>query len=94
MKIVSVSATFTQEKPKKIGLFEKARNLSAAVASIAKSGFKAAEREERKRRGAICTKCEYWRKNGNLSLGECTQCGCSKYKRFFESQKCPIGKWQ
>ena len=93
MKIVSVSATFSEEKPRKIGLFEKARNLSAAVANIVKSGFAVADKKTRKDRTDICIECKFWKKDGNLGLGECTQCGCSKYKRFFESQKCPIGKW-
>lgn len=94
MKVLSTGHEFRAEAAVgKVGFAEKVRNLSAAVAQISASGFKLVEREERKRRGAICKECEFWRKDGNIGLGECAKCGCSKYKRLFAAQSCPLKKW-
>ena len=94
MKVLSTGHEFRAEASGgELGFAEKVRNFSAAVARIKASGFRLAEREERKRRGAVCGECEFWRKNGTLGLGECAKCGCSKYKRLFVAQGCPLGKW-
>ena len=94
MKVLSTGYEFRAESSVgKVGFAEKVRNLSVAVAQISASGFKLVEREERKQRGAICAECEFWRKDGNIGLGECAKCGCSKYKRLFAAQSCPLKKW-
>ena len=94
MKVLSTAYEFrAKASGGKVSFAEKVRNLSAAVAKISASGFEIAERGERKRRGAICEACEYWRKDGNIGLGECAKCGCTKYKRLFVAQECPLKKW-
>lgn len=94
MKVLSTGHEFrANAKSGAVGFAEKVRNFSAAVAQISASGFELVEREERKRRGAICAECEFWRKDGNIGLGECAKCGCSKYKRLFAAQSCPLKKW-
>ena len=80
-------------KPKTLGVVAKARNAIKAVQDIVKSGLKIADKRTRLHRGKICKKCPYWKKDGNMGLGECVQCGCTKYKRLFEAQACPIKKW-
>lgn len=78
---------------KKIDIVLKAKNLVNAFYEMQTHGFDLVSKQTRDERGAICSKCKYWRKYGNIGLGECGKCGCSKFKRFFKNQKCPIGKW-
>ena len=78
---------------KKIDIVLKAKNLVNAFREMQTHGFDIVSKHTRDERGAICSKCKYWRKYGNIGLGECGKCGCSKFKRFFKNQKCPIGKW-
>ncbi len=82
-----------QIKTDRLSPWEKAKNLSEAVKREIKLGAKLADRDLRKRRGKICIKCEYWDKRGNLYLGECRKCGCSKFKRLFIGEQCPLNKW-
>ena len=77
----------------KIDIISKAKNLVSAISEMQTRGFDLVSKQTRDERGAICSKCKYWRKYGNIGLGECGKCGCSKFKRFFKNQKCPIGKW-
>lgn len=85
--------TIKRGKARRLSIFDKARRLARAIGAIAASGASIAPREVRKERGKICKMCIHWRDNGNLGLGECEICGCSKYKRLFLAQHCPIGKW-
>ena len=88
MKVKAIGVSIV--KP---SLTQKARNFLEAIKRQIANGAKLATRSLRKERAGICSKCEYWSDSGNLWLGECRKCGCSKYKRFFETEQCPINKW-
>ena len=95
--IISQSVKVTKleniEEAKPISFLQKAKNATTALKDIIKSGGKIVDRQTRIYRGKICEKCPFWKKDGNIGLGECTKCGCTKYKRLFEAQACPLKKW-
>lgn len=80
-------------QPAPPGLWQKAVNFASAVAQHAASGFQQAGPAERERRQAICRGCTEWFDAGT---GTCLhkKCGCKlNRKSAWESQRCPIGKW-
>lgn len=54
-----------------------------------------ASKELRRSRLLACRECAYWSSDGNLWLGECRHrsCGCSKFKAWLATEKCPILRW-
>ena len=82
-----------EDVAKPLSLFQKAKNASLAIRKIVASGGKLVDKNTRVWRGKICENCPFWIKDGNMGLGECTKCGCTKYKRLFEAQSCPLKKW-
>jgi hypothetical protein len=70
---------------------KRAKNLSKALFKFVVNGLPIATREEAQRKLAICEGgCEYF----DGSICRHTDCGCfAKIKTFFETEKCPIGKW-
>ena len=95
--IISQSVKVTKleniEEAKPISFLQKAKNASLAIRKIVASGGKLVDKDTRVWRGKICENCPFWQKDGNMGLGECTKCGCTKYKRLFEAQGCPLKKW-
>lgn len=92
----STTNTYYEERKKhteKLSLLQKTKNATAAIRKIVASGGKIVDKQTRLQRGKICENCPFWLKDGNMGLGECTKCGCTKYKRLFEAQSCPLGKW-
>jgi hypothetical protein len=57
------------------------------------SGFALVSESELKQRRAICDVCDWWKPSGNLGLGECRQCGCTRFKMNYASEKCRLKKW-
>jgi hypothetical protein len=47
-------------------------------------------------RADACNACEYWDASARLGLGKCKhkKCGCTKFKRWLTTEKCPLGKWE
>ena len=47
-------------------------------------------------RADACNACEYWDASARLGLGKCkhAKCGCTKFKRWMATEKCPLGKWE
>lgn len=89
------SKTFVMSKSQKPTLFDKARNLYAAVKRASKDGGGMADKELRDSRFNVCKKCELWMSSGNFFMGECAhkKCGCTKFKIYLKSEKCPLNKW-
>jgi hypothetical protein len=81
--------------PERASLPKKARRLGAALVRWTRGGWALAERRARAGRRAACLACPYWRSGGNLGMGECTApgCGCSRFKRWLATERCPLGKW-
>jgi hypothetical protein len=77
----------------------KAKNAAKATARILKAAVNRepirVSADELKRRDEICNACAKWKPSGNLGMGECThpQCGCTRLKRGFATETCPMRKW-
>jgi len=76
-------------------LIDKAANLTKALGTWAKSGFKVADKKTIKLRKSACELCKFWKHDGNMGLGKCNheKCGCTKIKWWLATEKCPAGKW-
>lgn len=74
-------------------LLELAKNFTASVAEWVKSGAPLVSEEQFKRRVAECRACEFFDAEAFGGKGRCMKCGCSSYKLFLATSKCPIGKW-
>lgn len=82
-------------------LADKAEHLAGAVVRVGKALLRGepvrVPDEERDRRLAICRSCPggHWKKGGNLGLGECShpQCGCTRFKHGWATEKCPLNLW-
>jgi len=70
-------------------LVELATNFTGAMAGWAQAGFKIVEREEYERRHTICLACEFWLPDVMLGFGKCKKCGCSKFKLWLATSRCP-----
>lgn len=93
METEFIPAKNVKHKQTSLSFLQKAKNATLAIRQIVASGGKIVDRQTRIQRGKICENCPFWKKNGNIGLGECTKCGCTKYKRLFEAQSCPLQKW-
>jgi hypothetical protein len=67
----------------------------AAVADWAAAGFALAGEVDLKARLTACEACPLWDPAARAGLGRCKHgaCGCSKFKRWLASERCPAGKW-
>ena len=74
---------------------ELAGNFVEAIRKWALSGFPVASEEIYAERAAICGQCEFWDGAARAGLGQCTApgCGCTRFKRFLATERCPLGKW-
>lgn len=70
-------------------------NFSNAVSRWAASGFAISREEEFNSRYKICSNCEFWDAKARFELGKCNhkKCGCTKFKLWLKTEKCPIDKW-
>lgn len=71
------------------GWREKARNFAASLSLWKRMGYKTVARDVYKERLATCRDCPFYRELGNLGLGECTRCGCTRAKLWLASATCP-----
>lgn len=83
-------------KPKEPTLAEMTANFTEAVAGWAKAGFKVVEKGVFEKRHTICRSCEFWLPDARLGIGKCRKCGCSIYKLWMATSKCPLTppKWE
>jgi hypothetical protein len=74
---------------------EMARNFAGATAKWVKAGLPVVPREIYEARGAVCETCEFWDGAARFGLGKCNApgCGCTKFKRWLATEKCPLKKW-
>lgn len=72
-----------------------AENFVGAVSQWSKAGFPVVSEEVWRARAAVCEGCEYWDGAARFGLGKCRhkKCGCTRFKRFLATEKCPLGKW-
>lgn len=86
-----------QEQPKLQDpkITDMAANLAGALMDWAKAGFPVLSDEDAEARGKVCTACDKWQPDARGGLGKCmhVKCGCSKFKWWLKTSKCPEGKW-
>lgn len=89
-----ISAQFpTLEESREATISEKASNVIRSTVKWVGAGMPITEKSERDERLAICSKCKEWIPTGNIGLGKCRLCGCTKLKPAMQTESCPIGKW-
>ena len=74
-------------------LLEMASNFASSVAEWTKAGAPVVTKEQFKARADICNSCEFFDPKAFGGRGRCTKCGCSTYKLFLATSKCPADKW-
>lgn len=90
-----VRATPPIPSPPDLTVTELATNFAAAMGKWAGSGFKLASEDIYNARAAACAFCEHWDSSARLGLGKCGApgCGCTKFKRWLLTERCPLKKW-
>jgi hypothetical protein len=70
-------------------------NFYGFMSRLAVKGFKTVPKEVYEERTGICERCHFYDKSARLGLGKCNHkgCGCTKLKRYFAFEKCPVGSW-
>ncbi len=91
-EIIETTASIPLQDP---GILELASNFSKAIEKWVSAGFPISEESIYKKRSSICEVCEYWHGEARFGLGVCKAkgCGCTRLKRWLETEKCPKGKW-
>ena len=76
-------------------LTDLASNFATATARWASGGFPVVGEAAYASRSAVCEGCEFWDGAARLGLGKCkhAKCGCTRFKRWLATEKCPMGKW-
>ena len=74
-------------------LLDMAKNFAGEVATWVKEGVPTVSEDEFKKRADICSGCEFFDPEAFGGRGRCKQCGCSSWKLFLATSKCPVDKW-
>lgn len=76
-------------------LAELASNFTTATARWAAAGFTVVNAADYAARSTACEACEFWDGAARLGLGKCghAKCGCTRFKRWLATEKCPMGAW-
>jgi hypothetical protein len=71
------------------------RNFSGAMLRWAGAGLPIVSREQWSARMAVCDACPHWVPTARAGLGLCGApgCGCTRFKHWLATEKCPLGKW-
>jgi len=72
-----------------LSLQQKAARLAHALRKWRAAGAPLVEREVYRSRLAACQRCEHYHAEGNLGLGECAVCGCTRAKLWLATAECP-----
>ena len=70
-------------------------NFSTAVSKWVLAGFPVLSEKEFNKRFEFCSNCKFWDSSVRFNLGKCkhNKCGCTKFKLWLKTEKCPIEKW-
>lgn len=70
-------------------------NFAGALGRFVKAGFKTVDEPTFQKRIAVCRACEYWQEDARAGLGKCEHpgCGCTRFKHWMATEKCPLSKW-
>jgi len=85
----------TVPAPPEPTLVDLATNFATATARWAAEGFPVVDQAVYAARAAACDACEYWDGAARLGLGKCkhAKCGCTRFKRWLATERCPIARW-
>lgn len=74
---------------------ELAANFAGAMLRWSAGGFRTVSREQYGSRMAICSACAHWDGAARLGLGACRApgCGCTRFKQWLATERCPLNKW-
>lgn len=94
-------ATKTQSLPPEPTALELAANFTRAMARWSAAGFPVVSEDGYHARSQTCEgvepelRCAHWDGAANLGLGKCKApgCGCTRFKRWLATEKCPLDKW-
>ena len=76
-----------------MSLMDMALNFSREISIWVKNGAPVVSEEEFTKRASICIGCEFYDEKAFGGKGKCLKCGCSTFKLFLSTSKCPIDKW-
>ncbi len=76
-------------------LTELAENFTGSMTGWASAGFPVVSQAVYDERAAICATCDFWDPKARMGFGKCRhkKCGCTRFKRWLVTEKCPAGKW-
>lgn len=76
-------------------LAELAGNFGTAMARWSAAGFATVTEQTYQDRARVCESCVHWNGTARLGLGICKApgCGCTRFKRWLATERCPLGKW-
>jgi len=75
------------------GLLRKLVSVAEAGVEWTRCGFRVVSSEMEDRRMQICRSCAHYDPQGNLGLGKCRLCGCTRWKAKLPASRCKIGLW-
>jgi hypothetical protein len=84
------------ELPQDLTIIDKAKGFATSMTNwAAKDVFGRVSDEVFAQRKAICMECPFWDAAGFNNIGKCKICGCSAFKLYIPSDKCPAQppKW-
>ena len=76
-----------------MSILEMAKNFAREVKVWVKGGAKVVSEQEFQKRAELCAACEFYDAEAFGGHGKCRQCGCSSFKLFLSTSKCPDGRW-
>ena len=74
-------------------LLDVAKNFTREIAQWVRKGVPVVPQEVFEQRVKECTSCEFFNAEAFGGRGKCNKCGCSSFKLFLATTKCPIDKW-
>ena len=83
--------SFTTIKPPTF--LQQTASLTASLWEWSKAGFPVADEQVIAARRATCVACPEWDGTARLGAGKCGKCGCSQFKWWLATERCPLGKW-
>jgi len=69
------------------------KRAGTALVNFSRSGFEVVPDEVLVERRAICLECPLWKGESFFGVGRCGACGCSGFKLYAASERCPKDKW-
>ena len=76
-----------------MSILDVAKNFAREVKVWVKNGAPVVPQAEFEKRAHQCAACEFFDADAFMGRGKCNKCGCSSFKLFLSTSKCPDGRW-